>query len=48
MRKQYFVAGLCCVLGIVLIVLDMPTFGIVCVGCGIAAWEVYNHARRIP
>mgnify|MGYP000715173421 CR=1 FL=1 len=37
MRKHYFVAGLCCVLGIVLIILDRPTFGVVCVGGGIAA-----------
>lgn len=45
MRKHYFVAGLCCVLGIVLIILDRPTFGVVCVGGGIAAWEIYSHAR---
>ena len=45
MRRQCFVAGLCCVLGVMLILLGMPTFGIVCVGGGIAAWEIYNHAR---
>lgn len=38
-------AGLLCGLGIMLIVLNRPVFGIVCVGAGLAAWEIFKHAN---
>lgn len=37
-------AGVLCGLGIMLIILGQPLFGVVCVAAGIAAWEIFAHA----